>query len=42
MFVFFYKKNLKAQTYLKIKGVAKGVAQGTRAPSIEMPPVTQI
>ena len=30
------------QSYLKIIGVAKGVAQGARAPSIKMPPMTQI
>ena len=33
---------LKAQSYLKIIGVARRVAQGARAPSIEMPPIKKI
>ena len=40
--MFFFTKELKARSYLKILGVARGVAQGTRDLSIEMPPVTQI
>ena len=39
--VFFFCKNLRARSYLKIIGEARGVAQGARAPSIEMPPMTQ-
>ena len=38
----FLSKNLKARSYLKIIGVAKGVAQGARASLIEMPPMTKI
>ena len=33
-------EELKVPSYLKIIGVARGVAQGARAPSIEMPPMT--
>ena len=35
-------KELKARSYLKIIGVARGVAQGARDLSIEMPPMTKI
>ena len=38
----FFMKELKARSYLKIIGVAWGVAQGARDLSIEMPPVTKI
>ena len=35
--------NLRARSYLKIISVARGEgAQGARAPSIEMPPMTKI
>ena len=40
--MFFLWKNLRAWSYLKIIGVARGVAQGARAPSIEMLPMTKI
>ena len=40
--IFFLCKILRARSYLKIIGVAWGVAQGARAPSIEMPPMTKI
>ena len=35
-------KELKARSYLKLIGVARGVAQEAWAPSIEMPPTTKI
>ena len=37
----FYERTLNARSYLKIKGVARGVAKGAWAPSIEMPPTTK-
>ena len=37
--MFFLWKNLMVRSYLKIIGVARGLA---RAPSIEMPPMTKI
>ena len=41
--MFCFMKELKTRSYLKIIGVAeRGVAQGARAPSIEMPPMTKI
>ena len=38
----FLRKNLRARSYLKIIGVARGVAQGSGALSIEMQPMTKI
>ena len=35
-------KELRARSYLKIIGVARGVAKGARASSIEMPPMKKI
>ena len=40
--MFFFMKELKARSYLKIIDVARGVAQGTWDLSSEMPPVTKI
>ena len=38
----FLRKNFKVRSYLKIIGVARRMAQGARAPSIEMPQLTKI
>ena len=36
----FFMKELKGAIFLNIIGETRGVAQGARAPSIEMPPMT--
>ena len=42
LFFIFLMNELKARSYLKTIGVAWEVAQGTRASSIEMPPMTKV
>ena len=40
--VFLLWMNLRARSYLKIIGIVREVAEGARALSIEMPPMTKI